>query len=105
MLGRLDAVQAIARGKILPMTITPFVFALDDASAPAGDALALGPEAAAAFWLPLDDAARGALDGTYDYALGPITKSLPCWRYDQQVVWGLTYRMLSELLALLRPPA
>jgi len=54
-LGRLDAIQAVARGKILPMTITPFVFALVE-----DRPLALGPEAAAAFWLPLEDAARGA---------------------------------------------
>jgi 8-oxo-dGTP pyrophosphatase MutT (NUDIX family) len=103
LLGRLDATQAIARGKVLPMTITPFVFAVEDPQA--ADTLALGPEATAAFWLPLDDAARGALDSLYDYALGPITKSFPCWRYDDRVVWGLTYRMLSELLALLRRPA
>ena len=103
LLGRLDATQAIARGKLLPMTITPFVFAVDDTRA--ADALALGPEAVAAFWLPLDDAARGALDATYDYEVGPITTSLPCWRYDDCVVWGLTYRMVSQLLELLRRPA
>jgi 8-oxo-dGTP pyrophosphatase MutT (NUDIX family) len=96
-LGRLDAIQAVARGKILPMTITPFVFALVE-----DRPLALGPEAAAAFWLPLEDAARGALDGTYEWKLGPVPMSLPCWNYDGRVVWGLTYKMLGALLELVR---
>ena len=100
LLGRLDAVQAVARGKILPMTITPFVFALEDVAA--GGALALGPEAQAAFWLPLDDAARGALDGVYEWKLGPVPMSLPCWRYDGRIVWGLTYKMVAALLTLVQ---
>src|SRR5262249_32474233 len=97
LLGRLDAIQAVARGKLLPMTITPFVFAqVRDAP------LALGPEAAAAFWLPLDEAARGALDRTYRWQLRPPAMSLPCWNFDGRVVWGLTYKMLDSLLTLLR---
>ena len=95
LLGRLDAIQAIARGKILPMTITPFVFALVEERP-----LVLGPEASAAFWLPLADAARGTLDSTYDYKLGPVAMSFPCWCYDGRIVWGLTYKMLGALLAL-----
>ena len=102
LLGRLDAVQAVARGKILPMTITPFVFALEDVAA--GGALALGPEAQAAFWLPLDDAARGALDGVFEYHLGPVPMALPCWRFDGRVVWGLTYKMVAALLTLVQAP-
>jgi 8-oxo-dGTP pyrophosphatase MutT (NUDIX family) len=95
LLGRLDGVQAIARGKALPMTITPFVFAQEEAQAPV-----LGDEAAAAFWLPLDRAASGALDDTYRWHLGPVPVPMPCWRWDGFVVWGLTYRMLDGLLTL-----
>jgi 8-oxo-dGTP pyrophosphatase MutT (NUDIX family) len=98
LLGRLDAIQAVARGKVLPMTITPFVFALEDTTA----TLELGPEAAAAFWLPLVDAARGALDGTYEWKLGPVPMSMPCWNFDGRVVWGLTYKMLGALLTLVQ---
>jgi 8-oxo-dGTP pyrophosphatase MutT (NUDIX family) len=97
LLGRIDAIQAVARGKILPMTITPYVFALVE-DAP----LALGPEATAAFWLPLADAARGRLDDTYEYRIGPAPLALPCWRFDGRVVWGLTYKMLDALLTLAR---
>ncbi len=100
LLGRLDAVQAIARGKILPMTITPFVFALTE-----DRPLMLGPEATAAFWLPLEDAAHGRLDGTYEWRLGPAPLSLPCWNFESHVIWGLTYKMIDALLVLLREAA
>jgi len=32
--------------------------------------------------------------------LGPETRQLPCWQYQGHVVWGLTYRMLDDLLRL-----
>ena len=101
VLGRLDERLAIARGKVLPMAISPFVFALTGSAA-----LALGPEAAEAFWLPLTTAAAGDLDGTLDYQFGPLVKQLPCWRYEDRMIWGLTWSMLDGLLALLldRPP-
>jgi len=95
LLGRLDGVQAIARGKALPMTITPFVFVQRDAQP-----TVLGEEAAAAFWLPLDRAASGALDDTYHWRLGPVPVPMPCWKWNGFVVWGLTYRMLGGLIAL-----
>ncbi|HKA86013.1 MAG TPA: CoA pyrophosphatase [Haliangiales bacterium] len=95
LLGRLGATRAVARGRVLPMTITPFVFNLV-ADAP----LALREEAESAFWFPLDRAAAGALDDTYTYRLGPIPLNLPCWRYEGYVVWGLTYQMLRGLLAV-----
>jgi 8-oxo-dGTP pyrophosphatase MutT (NUDIX family) len=93
LLGRLDGVRAVARGRPLSMSITPYVFAQTRAGV-----VTLGDEAEAAFWLPLDRAASGALDDTYDYHLGPVKMALPCWRYDGQVIWGLTYQMLSNLL-------
>jgi 8-oxo-dGTP pyrophosphatase MutT (NUDIX family) len=93
LLGRLEPTRAVARGKILPMTITPFVFhQLRD------EPLVLSAEAAAAFWLPLDEAASGRLDASYDYRLGPVKMRLPCWRHQGHVVWGLTYQMLKGLL-------
>jgi 8-oxo-dGTP pyrophosphatase MutT (NUDIX family) len=100
LLGTLPAVRAIARGRILPMTIAPFVFALD-----AEPELRLGPEAAAAFWLPLRAAAGGSLDGTHTYRLGPLPLDLPCWRFEGHLIWGLTYQMLSSFLAALAAPA
>ncbi len=95
LLGRTDAVRAIARGKVLPMSITPFVFV---ETAPSQ--LALNHEAVAAFWFPLGRAASGELDDTYEYRAGPVHLSLPCWRFEDRVVWGLTHRMLRSLIEL-----
>lgn len=74
------------------MEVTPFVFAPERACEPR-----CGPEALAAFWLPLDAAAAGALDATYTYPGSTIT--FPSWRYDGHVIWGLTWRILGDLLA------
>ena len=61
-----------------------------------------GPEALAAFWLPLEIAASGALDGTYTYqpsGMGPgAGMTFPSWTYEGHVIWGLTMRILGEIV-------
>ena len=56
-----------------------------------------GPEALAAFWLPLDLAASGALDGTYTYPASAV--AFPSWTFEGHVIWGLTRRILDLVLA------
>lgn len=97
LLGRLGAVKAIAKGKVLPMTITPFVFHLAEEQP-----ITLSPEAVDAFWFPLARAATGELDDRYEYKLGPVPFPLPCWRCEGRTVWGLTHQMLGELIAVVR---
>jgi 8-oxo-dGTP pyrophosphatase MutT (NUDIX family) len=94
LLGRLAPLRAIAKGKWLPMTITPFVFHLHGEWTPA-----INAEVASWFWLPLDEAVAGRLDDHHEHRLGPVPMTFPCWRYDGRVVWGLTYQMLRELVA------
>ena len=96
-IGRLDDVMAVARGRILPMAISPFVFALVR-DAP----LQLGPEASDAFWMPVGPAMSGELDTSHEWKLGPVPMRFPAWRCEGHVIWGLTYTMLSELFAMLR---
>ena len=93
LLGALTPVRAVARGRILPMTITPFVFQQVEEQE-----IVLSAEASGWFWLPLDAAERGALDDRHEYRLGPLPLTFPCWRYQGHVVWGLTFRMLRNLL-------
>jgi len=71
--------------------VTPFVFATEVALEPV-----CGPEALAAFWLPLDLAASGALDGTYTYPASRM--AFPSWTYEGHVIWGLTRRILDVVL-------
>ena len=82
----------------LPMTITPFVFALE-----AGFEPVLNHEVAALFWLPFDDAVAGSLDDQHEYRLGPLPMKFPCWRFEGRPVWGLTYQMLRTLSRLESP--
>jgi 8-oxo-dGTP pyrophosphatase MutT (NUDIX family) len=95
-LGRLAPVGAIAGGGALPMDITPYVFLLDGPHEPRP-----GAEAREAFWLPLDRVLRGEFDGRYAYRRGRVARQLPCWRFEGRVIWGLTFRMVDDLLGVL----
>jgi 8-oxo-dGTP pyrophosphatase MutT (NUDIX family) len=91
LLGALAPLAPFRSGP-LGVEVTPFVFATHTAVEPV-----CGPEAVSAFWLPLDVAASGALDETYTY---PGTdRTFPSWRYEGHVIWGLTWRILQDLLA------
>ena len=94
-LGPMDALQAIARGRILSTSISPFVYLQT-----AEPQIRLGPEAAHSFWLPLNQAARGDFNSTFDYVAGDKTIPFPCWRFDGEVIWGLTFKMLGTLIEL-----
>ena len=96
LLGVLDDIRAMARGRPLDLSITPCVFQLE------GDPeTALSHEVRSLHWIPLtvlfDDASRSHLDYQHDDA----RVKLPCIRLagsdDELVIWGLTYRMCSGL--------
>ena len=71
VLGKLDALHPYRTGPN-GIEVTPFVFVTEVALEPV-----CGPEALAAFWLPLDLAASGALDGSYTYPTSGV--SFPSW--------------------------
>ncbi len=98
-LGPLDALPAIARGRPLSTSISPFVFQQTTHAE-----LRLGYEAAHAFWLPLGRAAGGEFDSQYDYDAGERKLALPCWRFEDEVIWGLTFNMLRSMLDLVCSP-
>jgi 8-oxo-dGTP pyrophosphatase MutT (NUDIX family) len=96
LVGAMPPIQAIGRGRVVPMTVTPFVFVEETPVEPV-----TGAEAEHVFWFPIADAAGGRFDGTfrYEHVEQKQTLDLPCWRYETYVVWGLTYRMLRDLIA------
>ncbi len=116
-LGRLAALHPRSGGPA-GMEVTPFVFVTDAPPTPR-----LGAEAAAAFWLPIPLVLAGSLDGTYDWpneASGarlrsdaiarqpvgpgpPAPMRFPCWQWQGFTIWGLTMRIVGELLAAGRP--
>jgi len=110
-LGALDEVRAIANGGLRPMSIAPFVF-VARAPVTAGETPkppaqpvtpVVGPEVAAVFWLPLELAACGALDDRLSYRVARVPLPFPCWRFEDHVIWGITYGVLQSMLRLARP--
>jgi 8-oxo-dGTP pyrophosphatase MutT (NUDIX family) len=75
--------------------VTPFIFVSSAALEPV-----CGPEALAAFWLPLELAASGALDGTHTLPNTQI--NYPSWSYEGYVIWGLTRRILEIVIEATR---
>lgn len=98
-LGPMDSLSAVASGRLLSTAISPFVYLQTSDLR-----IRLGSEAAHAFWLPLELAACGEFDSSYDYDAGDRTIALPCWRYEDEVIWGLTFKMLQSLLELVGSP-
>jgi 8-oxo-dGTP pyrophosphatase MutT (NUDIX family) len=96
VLGELTPIQAMARGRRIELWITPVVFLYRGAGA-----LTLGPEADDAFWLPVGAVRRGELDAEHRYEHEGTVYPLPSWRFGERVIWGLTHRILGEILALL----
>jgi 8-oxo-dGTP pyrophosphatase MutT (NUDIX family) len=98
-LGRLETLHPRNAGPS-GMEVTPFVFVTD-----AAPTTRLSPEATATFWLPLTKCARGELDGTYQWPGPPMAMRFPCWQWDGFTVWGLTMRILGDLLVAGSPRA
>ena len=91
LIGSLAPLAPLAAGPA-GMSVTPFVFVTDTVVEPV-----CGPEADCAFWLPLDAARAGRFDGTYTYPGSQTT--FPAWHYEGHIIWGLTRRVLDDLLA------
>lgn len=94
VLGSLPALSPYSSGPT-GVEVTPFVFVTNAAVEPQP-----GPEAQSAFWLPIELAASGALDEMYTYP--GTTRTFPSWRYENHTIWGLTWRILGDLLAVAR---
>lgn len=90
-LGALPVLSPLSAGPS-GVEVTPFVFAT-----PVELATAPGPEAVRGFWLPLELAASGQLDAEYTY---PGTeRKFPSWRFEGYTIWGMTWRILGDLIA------
>jgi 8-oxo-dGTP pyrophosphatase MutT (NUDIX family) len=92
LLGALDEIRAMARMRPLDLVIAPFVFRLERA-----DALSLSTELVSAHWLPLDALLGGGCRSWLDYAHEAERFRFPCLRFEDLVIWGLTYRMFTSL--------
>ena len=90
VLGNLPTMQPAMTGP-RGVQVTPFIFVVETALEPQPSA-----EAVAAFWLPLETAASGALDAEYAYP--GSDRKFPSWNFEGHVIWGLTWRILADVL-------
>lgn len=100
LIGRLDHVRAVARGRALDLVIAPYVFEL--ASEP--PAFRPNHEVAEVLWAPLLPMISGATHTELEYEMSGGRETFPGYDVEGRVVWGLTYRMLGTLFSVLHPP-
>jgi 8-oxo-dGTP pyrophosphatase MutT (NUDIX family) len=97
-LGALDEIPAMARGQFLGMLIAPHVFALrhDDVD------LQPNAEVAELMWVPLGQLMRGDVDAIKELMYDGEPRSLPAFKVQEYLVWGMTHSMLQSLFTVLR---
>lgn len=99
LIGRLDQTHAVARGRRVDLMIAPYVFELTGEPEP----FTLNYEVSEVLWAPLRPLILGHAHTIFEYELDGEKRRFPGYDVDGRVVWGLTYRMLGNLFALLHP--
>jgi len=97
LIGHLDELQAVGGGKVLPLVITPIACEI---SAPVTLQLN-SSEVRDAVWIPLAALRRADVQGHFTYELDGTYMRHAAYVYEGYTIWGLTYRILANLLVLL----
>lgn len=98
LLGELSVLPAAARGRIVPLAIHPFVFAaLEDHPPLIPDER----EVQEAVWVPLGFFLERNNRETFDLEYGQERRTLPCYHFEGRRIWGLTLKMVDELVLAL----
>jgi 8-oxo-dGTP pyrophosphatase MutT (NUDIX family) len=93
VLGTLDDISP--RTPVLPpIVIRPFVVAVSS-----GVEIIQSPEVAAAFWVPLPALRASAAWGSGIVRVQGVEREVPTFTHGDYLVWGLTERVLKQLLA------
>lgn len=104
LLGQLDELATPTRSRRRsPLVVVPYVFSLAR-----NPVLVPNYEVAEVHWFPLDRLLAGEGRGTLVYHYEGAELELPCVRLDGTTIWGITLRMVDELLERLagsRPPS
>lgn len=96
-IGQLDELPATIRGMRVGISIAPHVFALRGESS-----FRPNYEVAEIVWGELGPMARGEVDAIREWRYEGEVRQAPGFRVGDQIVWGLTHRMLMSLFDLLR---
>jgi 8-oxo-dGTP pyrophosphatase MutT (NUDIX family) len=93
LIGPIDEVQGVARGRQLPLVISPFVFALETAVEPRPN-----HEVQSVLWVPLSYLAEPSNESIVEYLINGQQMRLPAYIYQDRTIWGLTFRMIRGFL-------
>ena len=97
-LGRLSEVRTHLPPGSVPHSVVPFAFSV------AGDpALVLNEEVAESVWVPLSFLVDRGNRNRFTWVRKGLPVPMPCYRWEGRVIWGLTLRILDELLDTLHP--
>jgi 8-oxo-dGTP pyrophosphatase MutT (NUDIX family) len=96
ILGALPVVRTHLSHGPGPLWVAPFAFELR-----AAPALAPNEEVQEALWVPLEFLADPANRDHFVWRRLGTPIEMPCLRWERRLIWGLTLRMLDDLLALL----
>ncbi len=89
----MDELQGVARGRQLPLVISPFVFVLEAAVEPRPN-----HEVQSVLWVPLSFLAEPDNESMVEHSIGGQSMHLPAYIYQDRTIWGLTFRMIHAFL-------
>jgi 8-oxo-dGTP pyrophosphatase MutT (NUDIX family) len=97
-LGRLAELQAMSRGQLVDMTVTPFIYLISPEAKLQPDPA----EVQDTIWVPLEFILQDVAESLVHQSLTDgITIDVPALLYGGKTIWGMTYRMLREFLELI----
>jgi len=95
-IGRLSDIVSRPHSGRQPMVVTPYVFRLHTAVS-----IEANHEVAEAVWVPLRFLMDRGNRETMTWGRGKLQMNLPCYFYEKRRIWGMSLRMLDELLGLI----
>ncbi|HJL43227.1 MAG TPA: CoA pyrophosphatase [Myxococcales bacterium LLY-WYZ-16_1] len=91
--------RAPLRSRRPPLVIHPFVFEVPESTRTHPNAR----EVQETVWIPLSFFCEPDRLSTLEVRFGGQEHQVPCYDFDGRPIWGLTLRMLDEMLRALRP--
>ena len=92
-IGRLPEVRTHLPLGAVPHSVVPFVFALGEQPS-----LTLNHEVQETVWVPLPFLSDRSNRSAFTWARRGVPVPMPCYKYDGRVIWGLTLRIVEDLL-------
>jgi 8-oxo-dGTP pyrophosphatase MutT (NUDIX family) len=97
-LGRMAELQAMSRGRLVNMTVTPFIYLI----APEAELQPNPAEVQDTIWVPMEFILQDVAESlVYQPITDDISIEVPALLYGGKTIWGMTYRMLREFLELI----